>query len=146
MASSGGVIRLQKELKAIIQRKQVGNFIALPDAKNIFEWHFIMFGLMECDYEGGYYHGRLMFPPEYPMKPPSIVMFTPSGRFEVNKKICTSFSDFHPETWNPMWGVESIIIGLVSFMMTEENSTGTVRSSSAQRKYFAKTSLNTNFK
>lgn len=126
MASSGGVIRLQKELKTIMQRKKIENYIAVPDSKNIFEWHFLIFGLKECDYEGGFYHGRLMFPPEYPMKPPSIIMFTPSGRFDVNKKICTSFSDFHPETWNPMWGVETIVIGLISFMMSEENSTGTV--------------------
>jgi ubiquitin-conjugating enzyme E2 J2 len=131
MASSGGVIRLQKELKIILCRKKVESYIALPDSKNIFEWHFLIFGLKGCDYEGGFYHGRLMFPPEYPMKPPSIILFTPSGRFEVNTKICTSFSDFHPETWNPLWTVETIIVGLISFMMSEENSTGTVKCSSA---------------
>jgi ubiquitin-protein ligase len=45
MASSGGVMRLQKELKTIITRKQIDNFIAMPDSKNIFEWHFLIFGL-----------------------------------------------------------------------------------------------------
>jgi ubiquitin-conjugating enzyme E2 J2 len=56
--------------------------VAVPDAKNIFEWHFCVFDLKDCAYEGGYYHGKLMFPVEYPMKPPGIMMITPSGRFE----------------------------------------------------------------
>ena len=120
----------------------------MPDSKNIFEWNFLIFGLKDCDYEGGFYHGRLSFPAEYPMKPPSIMMFTPSGRFETNTKICTSFSDFHPETWNPMWGVETIIIGLISFMMSEEITTGVVKvkCSSQQRKEYARQSLSTNYK
>lgn len=27
----------------------------------------------------------------------------PNGRFETNKKICLSMSDYHPETWQPSW-------------------------------------------
>jgi ubiquitin-protein ligase len=46
---------------------------------------------------------------EYPFKPPSIRMLTPSGRFEPNQRICLSMSDFHPETWNCMWSVSSIL-------------------------------------
>jgi hypothetical protein len=30
-------------------------------------------------YEGGVYHGKLKFPTEFPFKPPSIFMITPSG-------------------------------------------------------------------
>lgn len=35
-------------------------------------------------------------PSDYPFKPPEVYMLTPSGRFEVNKKICLSISSFHP--------------------------------------------------
>jgi len=35
---------------------------------------------------GGYYHGKLVFPREFPFKPPSIYMITPSGRFAVNTR------------------------------------------------------------
>jgi ubiquitin-conjugating enzyme E2 J2 len=31
----------------------------------------------------GKYHGILEFPDDFPMKPPSIKILTPSGRFEV---------------------------------------------------------------
>ena len=37
-------------------------------------------------YSGGVYHGRLLFPPEYPLKPPGIMMITPNGRFECNTR------------------------------------------------------------
>ncbi|KAK6028635.1 ubiquitin--protein ligase [Ostertagia ostertagi] len=65
---------------------------------------------------GGVYHGKLVFPSDFPFKPPSIYMITPSGRFQVNTRLCLSISDFHPDTWNPAWTVSTIITGLLSFM------------------------------
>ena len=56
----------------------------------------------DTPYEGGIYHGELRFPKTYPLGPPSVVMQTPSGRFEPGSKICFSMSNFHPELWNPM--------------------------------------------
>lgn len=32
-------------------------------------------------YVGGLYHGKLVFPRQFPFKPPSIYMITPSGRY-----------------------------------------------------------------
>lgn len=46
-------------------------------------------------------------------------MITPSGRFQVNTRLCLSISDFHPDTWNPSWTVSTIIMGLISFMNGE---------------------------
>ena len=46
--------------------------------ENLFEWHFTIRGPPGTDYEGGRYHGRILLPPEYPMKPPSIVILTVS--------------------------------------------------------------------
>lgn len=63
-------------------------------------------------YEGGYYHGKLKFPTEYPLRPPAVLMLTPSGRFKTNRRLCLSMSDFHPESWNPMWSVSTILTGL----------------------------------
>ncbi len=37
---------------------------------------------------GGVYHGKVVFPPSYPFKPPSILMLTPNGRFAVNTRLC----------------------------------------------------------
>ena len=45
---------------------------------NLFEWHFTIRGPSETDFSGGLYHGRIVLPPEYPMKPPSIILLTVS--------------------------------------------------------------------
>lgn len=75
---------------------------AKANNENLLDVHYVIKGPKDTVYEGGLYHGRLVFPPEYPMKPPSVLMITPNGRFEVNKRICFSFSDYHPESWNPV--------------------------------------------
>ena len=43
---------------------------------NMFEWHFTIQGPPESDYAGGIYHGRLLLPAEWPMKPPKIIFMT----------------------------------------------------------------------
>ena len=67
----------------------------------------------------GYYHGRIILPSEYPMKPPSIILLTPSGRFEVNKKICLSISGHHPESWQPCWSIRTALLAIIGFMPSE---------------------------
>ena len=43
---------------------------------NLFEWHFTIRGPGDSEFDGGVYHGRIVLPPEYPMKPPSIILLT----------------------------------------------------------------------
>uniref|UniRef100_A0A7S4BNU4 UBC core domain-containing protein n=2 Tax=Chrysotila carterae TaxID=13221 RepID=A0A7S4BNU4_CHRCT len=60
-----------------------------------------------------------MLPPEYPFRPPSIALLTPNGRFELGKKICLSVSAHHPESWQPAWGIRTIIMALIAFFPTK---------------------------
>jgi len=110
---------------------------AVPDEKNILTWNYIVRGPPDSPFAGGEYHGQLLFPPEYPFKPPGIKMLTPSGRFQQDKKICMSMSDFHPGSWNPAWSVATILTGLLSFMLADEMTTGSVTSSDAHKRAFA---------
>lgn len=110
---------------------------AVPDEKNILTWNFLIRGPPDSPFAGGEYHGFLLFPSEYPFKPPGIKMLTPSGRFQPDKKICFSMSDFHPGTWNPAWSVATILTGLLSFMLSDEMTTGSVNSSDAHKRAFA---------
>lgn len=107
--------RLNREF-IYLQQTNVPNILARPLESNILEWRFAIFDLPD-PYLGGVYHGKIVFPPEYPLRPPSIQMLTPSGRFQTNTKICMSMTDFHPESWNPAWRVETVLLGLVSFML-----------------------------
>jgi ubiquitin-conjugating enzyme E2 J2 len=78
-----------------------------------------------------------MFPPNYPFAPPAIRMHTPSGRFQPSQRLCLSISDFHPRSFNPAWEVSTILIGLLSFMTSDEMTTGSVAASPEERKYLA---------
>lgn len=143
MASAMATKRLRKEYLAM-QRKPVDYIQAVPLETNILEWHYVITGTKGSPYEGGFYHGKLKFPPEYPMKPPSVMMITPNGRFKTNQRLCLSMSDFHPETWNPMWSVSSILTGLYSFMLENQATLGSISTSDAQKRKYAAASLESN--
>ncbi len=68
---------------------------ARPLESDILVFHYVLEGPEGTPYAGGYYHGLIKFPTEYPLRPPSVLMLTPSGRFEVNQRICLSMSDYH---------------------------------------------------
>ncbi|XP_076472232.1 ubiquitin-conjugating enzyme E2 J2-like isoform X2 [Babylonia areolata] len=110
---------------------------AAPLPSNILEWHYIMLGPEDSPYEGGIYHGKLIFPQEFPFKPPSIYMITPNGRFKCNVRLCLSISDFHPDTWNPAWSVSTILTGLLSFMLENTPTLGSMETSTATKRQLA---------
>ena len=85
-------------------------------------WHFVF---------------QLVFPSEFPFKPPSIYMTTPSGRFKTNTRLCLSISDYHPDTWNPAWSVGTILTGLLSFMLEKSPTLGSIETSEAVKRRFA---------
>ncbi|GMM35624.1 E2 ubiquitin-conjugating protein [Saccharomycopsis crataegensis] len=131
--------RLTREYKNI-QKNPPPYITAKPNEDNILEWHYVITGPPDTCYVGGQYHGTLTFQKDYPFKPPAIRMITPSGRFEPNTRLCLSMSDFHPDTWNPAWSVATILTGLLSFMTSEEPTTGSIRTSVEMKKKLAKVS------
>ena len=42
-------------------------------------------------------------------------------------------SDFHPESWNPVWSVASILVGLQSFMAETSQTVGSVETTVAEK-------------
>ncbi|CAG9467528.1 unnamed protein product [Pedinophyceae sp. YPF-701] len=137
------ISRLTKEHKDLVKQPLDG-IHAVPDPKCITEWHFLLQGAPDTDYEGGLYYGKLLFPDTYPQAGPAVRMLTPSGRFDPGKDICMSMTNFHPESWNPMWRVSSILAGLQSFMVEEVITTGGVRATSQERRRFALGSIEYN--
>ncbi|KAG9289012.1 hypothetical protein G9A89_015561 [Geosiphon pyriformis] len=128
--------RLTKEYVSF-QKNPPPYLMAKPLENNILEWHYVIRGPPDTPYHNGEYHGVLNFPPEYPYKPPAIRMTTPSGRFQPDARLCLSMSDFHPSTWNPGWSVATILTGLLSFMCGNEATTGSIKTTDADKKIYA---------
>lgn len=118
-------MRLQREAKMAkkdieAQIKKTGKindgFICLPDPEDPFVWYYVIFGLDMKEYQGGFYFGKVVCPPEFPAKPPKVVLITENGRFHTwEEGICLSISSYHPESWNPVWKVNQVVLGLFSF-------------------------------
>lgn len=73
-------------------------------------------------------------------------MITPNGRFATNTRLCLSMSDFHPGTWNPAWSVSTILTGLLSFMLEDTFTTGSIETTVSTKKSLAKSSASFNSK
>jgi hypothetical protein len=57
--------RLKKEFQRI--QKEPAPFVeAAPLESNILEWHYVITGPPDTVYHGGYYHGKIKFPSDYP--------------------------------------------------------------------------------
>ena len=109
--------------------------------EDIFEWHFAILGAEDSEFEGGIYHGRVLLPPEYPFKPPSFVLLTPSGRFETNTKICLSITQHHPEHWQPSWSVRTALTAVRAFMPSPaEGAVGSLDYTKEERRKLAERS------
>ena len=130
--------RLRNEYRKIL-RDPIPNVLVLPSPSNLLEWHFLLLGSVDTPYEGmnflhptlfvltnlgGYYHGKLLFPIDFPFKPPTILMLTPFGCFQPNKRLHFSMFDDRLLTWNPSWTVSTIIMEVILFMNDTTKTAG----------------------
>jgi len=137
---SPAVKRLMRE--AIELKDATSDYYAQPLSDNLFEWHFTVRGPSDTEFEGGIYHGRIILPTDYPMKPPHIIVLTPNGRFETGKKICLSISGHHPESWQPSWSIRTALLAIIGFMPTPGQGTiGSLDYPKSERIKLAKKSI-----
>lgn len=138
--------RLSKEIQLYQKDNfQFPNLILKPSEADLGIWYFVVHDLKDTEYEDGIYLGKVILPPKYPFKAPDFQFLTPSGRFEINKKLCTSFTGYHPELYSPSWNIASMCAGLISFMtdstdLLESKGIGGIDSSPEKKKQIAQES------
>lgn len=143
--NSSAVARLKQDYIRL-KKDPVPYIVAEPLPSNILEWRYVVTGPEDSLYRGGLYHGKLVFPSEFPFKPPSIFMITPNGRFKTDTRLCLSISDYHPDTWNPAWSVSTILTGLLSFMLEKSPTLGSIETSDWEKKQLSAKSFEFNLK
>ncbi|KAG0322315.1 Ubiquitin-conjugating enzyme E2 J1 [Dissophora globulifera] len=47
------------------------------------------------------------------------MFLTPNGRFELHKKVCLSITGYHPEYWQPAWGIRTVLVAVMGFLPTQ---------------------------
>ena len=147
MASKLCLKRLNKEI--LMYQKEnfkFPNLILRHQEDDILLWYFIVYDLKETPFENGVYFGKILLDEQYPLKPPNFIFITPNGRFETNKKICTTFSAYHQETYTSTWNIMSMMEGMISFM-TDKNpdrGVGSLETTDEEKIRLAKMSLEWN--
>lgn len=140
--NSPTIKRILREAAELAQSPSPDFHAAPARDSDLFEWHFTLRGPPSSVFANGIYHGRIVLPPTYPLRPPSFRFLNASGRFEVNREICLSISGHHEETWMPAWGVRTALVALRSFMETDSRGQlGGMDCTATDRENYAKSSV-----
>ncbi|KAF5376528.1 hypothetical protein D9757_008301 [Collybiopsis confluens] len=137
--NNSAVKRIMQEARELASDPST-DYTAAPLEDDIFEWHCTIRGPEGTEFQGGLYHLRILLPAEYPFRPPSLMLLTPNGRFELNTKICISFTNYHEELWQPAWGVRTAILGIQGFFPLKGQAAvgvGSIEYPSSERKRLA---------
>jgi ubiquitin-conjugating enzyme E2 J2 len=116
--------RLKKEYQ-ILTKNPIQSMKIYISPSNILKWYFSVYNLNQIDYpwyQGGEYYGYIEMHHDYPYKPPSYYMLTPSGRFAVGQSICTTNSAFHGSLWNPLWTLDGLFRGFLSLFLDDNSN------------------------
>jgi len=109
---------LQKQILYFINNPPDGaNAIYYDNDKSVY---IRLVGPQNSPYEGGEFILKIELVKDWPFSPPDFKMLTPSGRFEPEKSICTSFSKFHSTGWSPAISLNVLALSLLSFMMDND--------------------------
>lgn len=110
--------RIKKELEEMTSDPP-SNCSAGPEGDNIFEWHGTIIGPSDSPYAGGIFNLLILFPSEYPFKPPKIKFITKIFHPNINKfgSICL---DVLNQMWSPALTVSKLLLS-ISSLLTDPN-------------------------
>lgn len=118
--------RLLNEYKDLIKDSNY-LFSVSMSSEQLFNWDFIIIGPQDTLYENGIFKGKLIFPKEYPHKPPKVVFDIDMGHPNIysNGEVCISILhegidytgyENENERWSPTQNVNTIMLSIISML------------------------------
>ena len=106
--------RLPKEVSEI-QKDTPVNCSAGPNNNDLFNWEATIIGPTETPYEGGIFKLKILFPADYPFKPPKITFETPIYHPNINANggICL---DILKDQWSPALNITKVLLSICSLL------------------------------
>lgn len=110
--------RIQKELNEM-KSDPPSNCSAGPLGDNLYEWQATIMGPSETPYAGGIFELSILFPGEYPFKPPKVKFITKIFHPNINKhgSICL---DVLNTQWSPALTITKLLLS-ISSLLTDPN-------------------------
>ncbi len=112
---SVAIRRLKKELDDI-SKEAVPGCKAAPAGEDLFVWKAEIEGPSESVYENCKYELKMVFPPEYPFKPPKVNFVTPIYHPNVMLTTGEICLDILKEAWAPIQSVRTIMLSVQSIL------------------------------
>ena len=110
--------RITKELKELTDDPLVV-CTAGPVGDNLFEWQATIAGPEASPYEGGVFFVTILFPPDYPFRPPKLRFVTKIYHCNISGEgdICL---DILKDQWSPALTISKVLLSLCS-LLTDPN-------------------------
>lgn len=107
-------IRINAELK-LFQNDPPLNCSAGPIDDDIYHWTATIMGPSDTPYEGGIFFLDIIFPPNYPFKPPKIRFKTRIYHPNINSSggICL---DILKDNWSPALTISKVLLSICSLL------------------------------
>ncbi|XP_046578905.1 ubiquitin-conjugating enzyme E2 G1-like [Haliotis rubra] len=128
MSHDQSSLLLRKQL-AELNRNAVEGFSAgLIDDNDIYKWEVVIYGPPDTVFEGGFFKAHLLFPKEYPHRPPKMKFVSEVWHPNIDKEGNVCISILHEpgddkygyekasERWLPVHTVETILISVISML------------------------------
>ena len=129
-SSQLGTALLMKQYKELSRNPPDGIFVGLIDDSDLYKWRVILQGPSATIWEGGYFPTTLIFPKDFPNKPP-VMHFTMKDFWHPNVypdgKVCISILHEYKEDqmntqeklsekWRPILSVEAVLVSVLSML------------------------------
>ena len=110
--------RIAKELKELLEEPLL-LCTAGPTDDDLFRWQATIVGPEGSSYEGGIFTLKILFPSDYPYKPPILMFTTKIYHCNINGEgvICL---DILKDQWSPALTISKVLLSLCS-LLTDPN-------------------------
>lgn len=110
--------RIQRELRDL-RSDPPSNCSAGPLGNNLFHWTASIMGPIGSPYYGGIFFLNIVFPPNYPYKPPKVEFLTRIYHPNINRNgnICLDILDHQ---WSPALTICKVLLS-ISSLLTDPN-------------------------
>lgn len=107
--------RINKEYMSIL-KDPISNLTAGPaEEDKLFHWKATMNGPEDSPYEGGVFFLDIMFPEDYPFKPPKVHFLTRIYHPNINANggVCL---DILKDQWSPALSISKVLLSILSLL------------------------------
>ena len=108
------VQRINRELK-IFNKDPPANCSAGPIDDDIYHWEATVLGPHSSVYEGGIFRLDIIFPSEYPFKPPKVKFMTSIYHPNINSSGGICF-DILKDQWSPALTISKVLLSICSLL------------------------------